>query len=121
MNAERSECIKVGIADSVLSNPRLSFSALSSQRKRVFGVIMDRDNHTAVCKSFTSLGATYDGRQIGLSRGKWALLVLCLFMISPEGGCAYEQLASVIDIASHAFLYRRCLFISAFLKRCIFF
>ena len=78
--------------------------------KESYRVIMNPEDHRAGEKTFSCLGSSYDGRFLGLSRGKRALLVLCLFLISSGGSCSYEQLASVVGIASHAFLYRRCLF-----------
>ena len=78
--------------------------------KRKHGVSMNKQDHTAGEPEFAWLGAYFDRQYFGLSRGKRVMIMYCLCLIIFGDGCSYQQLASLIGITSHSFLFKRALF-----------
>ena len=78
--------------------------------KQQHGVSMNKQDHTAGEVEFDYLGAFFDRQYFGLSRGKRVLIMYCLCLIIFGDGCSYQQLASLIGITSHSFLFKRALF-----------
>ena len=78
--------------------------------KRQHGVSMNEKDHTAGEPEFAWLGAFFDRQYFGLSRGKRVMIMYCLCLIVFGDGCSYQQLASIIGITSHSFLFKRSLF-----------
>ena len=78
--------------------------------KREHGVVINDDDHCAGELTFSNLGGTFDQKYLGVSRSKRSMTVTCLWLIAFGAGCSYQQLAAIVGIVSHCFLYRRQLF-----------
>ena len=97
-----------------VDEPRLiatEFQRRFVETKRSWGVVLNDDERVEGAERFSNIGAHFDGQFLGVHRGKRSLLVSCLMMLALGGcGCSYPQLAAIVGIASHCFLYKRPLF-----------
>jgi hypothetical protein len=74
------------------------------------GVQLNKDESFSGQTTFDILGAHFDGTSIGLSVAKRRLLSLAGACLLQSPRISYEELASVIGIFSHSFMFRRPLF-----------